>query len=243
MIEVKELSAISTEALSVLQYLLAGFLVAWLVYYLTEYKKPAQFEQILQALLALLLVRVLVSLIELLVVWLGLHWFMWGLWTARTDFIVSVCVAIGLGLLFSTSANLPAWHRLLKKRGWHPRRSDQSVWVEAFEATPRSVKPSDKKKRNTPGRWVTVLLEDDRRITGWPKRYSPDSGEGHITLVRARWLGIPAKPADPGVGGDQGTLAIPEKNLEPLVQEILIASKDVKRIEFLEDTDESRMGS
>ena len=54
------MSELTTDVVSLLQYLLPGFLVAWVLYGLTPHQKPSQFERVVQALIFTLAVRVLV---------------------------------------------------------------------------------------------------------------------------------------------------------------------------------------
>mgnify|MGYP000737068882 FL=1 len=55
---------IATDVISLLRYLLPGFLSAWIFYGFTSFKKPSQFERVVQALIFTLLIQPLVILVE-----------------------------------------------------------------------------------------------------------------------------------------------------------------------------------
>ena len=64
----------STDLISIVEQLLPGFLVAWIVYGLTAYSKPAPFERIVQALIFTILVRGTLVPIRELAYLVGRHW-------------------------------------------------------------------------------------------------------------------------------------------------------------------------
>ncbi|WP_425032221.1 hypothetical protein [Pelagibius sp.] len=56
------MDSINEDIVGLLQYLLPGFLAAWVFYGLTAHQKPSQFERVIQALIFTLIVQAIVSL-------------------------------------------------------------------------------------------------------------------------------------------------------------------------------------
>src|SRR5436853_7566034 len=92
------------EALSLLQFLLPGFLAAWVFYALTSYRKPSEFERIIQALIFTLLVKAALTCIRGILLLIGKRVSI-GAWTTDAELIWSIFVAFLLGILFSYLAN------------------------------------------------------------------------------------------------------------------------------------------
>lgn len=62
---------VSKDILALLTQLMPGFLTAWVVYGLTTYTKPSQFERIVQALIYSFMVSALVAVAEPLLLLAG----------------------------------------------------------------------------------------------------------------------------------------------------------------------------
>ena len=91
----------SKDVLSLLTQLMPGFLTAWVVYGLTTYTKPAQFERVVQALIYSFMVNALVVVIEPILLLFGRHIAVMGTWDHSAELITSATVAIVLGVLLS----------------------------------------------------------------------------------------------------------------------------------------------
>lgn len=59
---------------SVLQYLLPGFVSAWVFYGLTSYPKPSQFERVVQAMIFTLFTQVTINIVESILNYIGKYW-------------------------------------------------------------------------------------------------------------------------------------------------------------------------
>jgi len=157
---------------TLLQYLLPGFVAAWLFYSFTSYPKPSQFERVVQALIFTLFVQVLVFLIKSILVLAGniLPLFPWN---SQADLVWSILCAIFLGGIFSYFANNDKIHKKLREIGFTRESSYASEWFGAFI------------KNVT---YVVLHLDDDRRLYGWPIEWPTDPNKGHFVLADASWL-------------------------------------------------------
>src|SRR2546423_10255942 len=88
------------EAFALLQLLLPGFLAAWVFYAFTSYRKPSEFELIIQALIFTLLVKAGLVCIRGLLILVG-HRFAVGHWSNDVELLWSISLAFLLGILFS----------------------------------------------------------------------------------------------------------------------------------------------
>ena len=90
----------SKDVLALLSQLLPGFLTAWVVYGLTTYTKPGQFERVVQALIYSFLVSAIVALVARVVLYVGRYWPL-GIWDKSSELMVSAVVAILLGIVLA----------------------------------------------------------------------------------------------------------------------------------------------
>jgi hypothetical protein len=102
------------EVIPLLQYLIPGFLSAWIFYSLTAFKRPDTFGQIVQALIFTFVIQGAVLGIGAICLWVGSKGFSVGKWDARAEalwaFIVSVCLA-GLFCYLASNGVLHVWLR------------------------------------------------------------------------------------------------------------------------------------
>src|SRR5438876_10167470 len=119
------------QALALLQLLLPGFLAAWVFYAFTSYRKPSEFERIIQALIFTLLVKAGLTCIRGFALVVGGH-FVLGYWSADIELLWSIALAFVLGTLFSYLANTDYFHRLIRYLGISRETSFPSEWFGAF---------------------------------------------------------------------------------------------------------------
>jgi hypothetical protein len=157
---------------TLLQYLLPGFVAAWLFYSFTSYPKPTQFERVVQALIFTLFVQALVFFVKNISLLAGsiLPLFTWD---SQSDLVWSIICAILLGGVFSYFANNDKIHKKLRKIGFTRESSYASEWFGAFI------------KNVT---YIVLHLEDGRRLYGWPIEWPTDPDKGHFVLADASWL-------------------------------------------------------
>lgn len=157
---------------TLLQFLLPGFVAAWVFYGLTSYPKPSQFERVIQALIFTIFIQGAVYFIKILRLWIGSKYSLFPL-NAHSDVVWSIIFAVMLGIIFSYFANTDKIHKIL--RGWGITRetSYSSEWFGSFL------------KNIT---YVVLHLDGERRLYGWPIEWPSEPGKGHFVLVQASWL-------------------------------------------------------
>ena len=190
---------INSQLILVLQYLLPGFLSAWIFYGLTAYPKPSPFERVIQALIFTFIIRGATEILEMLFD------------IQSSSFILSLPIALFLGILFSYYANNDKFHKLLRALKITKETSYPSEWSSAF---------SDNIT------YVVLHLKDTRRIYGWPIEWPNDPRNGHFLLQNACWL----------VEENGKSQEVPLGDLEGM----LIDSANVEMVEFVKETEEKR---
>jgi uncharacterized membrane protein len=163
---------VSKDALTLLTQLMPGFLTAWVVYGLTTYTKPAQFERIIQALIYSFIINAVVAFIGIVSVLCG-KIVQWGSWNATTEVIVSAVIAIlfGIGLAYFTTND--SFFAFARKIGITSRTPYPSEWYGAFASKPATI---------------VLHLQGDRRIQGYPLEWPTEPTVGHFRLTLAAWL-------------------------------------------------------
>jgi len=164
---------VSKDVLAVLTQLMPGFLTAWVVYGLTTYAKPAQFERIVQALIYSFIVTALVAMLEPTLLFVG-QFVRLGTWDHAAEVITSASVAIVLGVLLSFFMTNDAFFRQARRLGITSRTAFPSEWYGAFASRPP--------------KYVVLHLEGSRRIIGYPIEWPTESTAGHFRLTDAAWL-------------------------------------------------------
>jgi len=147
------MESVSKEMFAIVQYLLPGFISAWIFYGLTSFKKPSQFERIIQALIFTIFVQAIMYLMQKLLTFSGKSVF-FGTWSTATYLVLSILTAIAPGLLFSYFANNDKLHKLFRKFGITKETSYPSEWFGAFLNIT----------------YIVIHLNDGRRISGWPRK-------------------------------------------------------------------------
>ncbi|MBJ7268055.1 DUF6338 family protein [Idiomarina abyssalis] len=163
---------IATDIISLLRYLLPGFLAAWIFYGFTSYPKPSQFERVVQALIFTLIVQTFVYCAKATFTWAG-NYFVWGKWSIHSELITSIVVASIMGFVFAYFANTDKFHSLARRIGITRETSFPSEWFGVFS------------KNIT---YVILHLNDERRIYGWPIEWPSEPGKGHFSLQQVSWL-------------------------------------------------------
>jgi len=157
---------------TLLQYLLPGFVAAWVFYSFTSFPKPSQFERVVQALIFTIFVQALVYIIKRIFFFVGKKWPVF-IWNTHSDIIWSIILAILLGILFSYFANNDKIHKKLRDWGITRETSYPSEWFGAF-------------LQNIT--YVVLHLDGERRLYGWPKEWPSEPEKGHFVLIQASWL-------------------------------------------------------
>lgn len=163
---------LSKDIIALLQYLLPGFLVAWVYYGVTSHPKPSQFERTIQALIFMLGVRALVFCERIGLETIG-KWKSIRTWDSDADLISSLISAIFLGLFIAYVSNTDSFYKFLRDKGFSKRSGHPSEWCGAFSEF---------------SRYVVLQLKDDRRLYGWPKVWPSDAKNGHFVITNPSWI-------------------------------------------------------
>jgi len=212
------MASITTEVLSGLTVLLPGFVVAWIFYGLTAYKRPSPFEQVIQALVYNILLRPFVLATGALFQFIG-KWVAIGAWTVESELATAVFLAFPLGGLFAGIANSDLLHLWLRQHNillrkvniGKPRR-----WIWTWNNAYPSEWYSALSRRH---QYLVLHLAGGRRLYGWPDAFPDDPAAGHFVISEAEWL----------IEEDGKSVGIPLDNVES----VLISVTDVERVEFM----------
>ena len=156
---------------SILQYLLPGFVSAWVFYGLTSYPKPSQFERVVQAMIFTLFTQATLNIVEFTLKSIGKFWSI-ARWSGSSNLIWSIVIALSMGLVFSYFANNDKLHKLLRKFNMTREGSYPTEWFKAFLNVT----------------YVVLHLNDGRRLYGWPSEWPSVPTEGHFLIFRPAWL-------------------------------------------------------
>jgi hypothetical protein len=158
--------------ITILQYLLPGFITGWVFYSLTSFPKPSQFERVVQALIFTIFIQVFIYVIKKILFFIGHIWPLFH-WNSQSDLIWSIIVAILFGIVFSYYTNNDKVHKKLRDWGVTRETSYPSEWFGAF-------------LNNVT--FVVLHLDGERRLYGWPREWPSEPGKGHFVLEQASWL-------------------------------------------------------
>ena len=162
----------SNNLLTLVTFLLPGFLAAWIFYGLTSHPKPSQFERAVQALIFTFIIQVLVT---------PLHWLLETMgdfialreWDSASEGFASMCLAILLGIVLAYFTNNDSFHKQLRKKGFTTRTSHPSEWFYVFSKTIT---------------FIILHLKDGRRLYGWPKEWPIEPGRGQFYIMLPSWI-------------------------------------------------------
>jgi hypothetical protein len=155
------------------QYLLPGFVAAWIFYAFTSFPKPSQFERVVQALIFTIFVQATVHITKTLLSMAGSKYPIFPCWDDRSYLIWSIIYALFLGLVFSYYSNNDKIHKLLRDWGITRETSYPSEWFGAF-------------LNNIT--YIVLHLDGERRLYGWPKEWPSEPTKGHFVLIQPSWL-------------------------------------------------------
>jgi hypothetical protein len=160
------------DVLALLTQLMPGFLTAWVVYGLTTYTKPPQFERVIQALIYSFIVTAIVALLEKCLLAAG-KFVSLGTWDKSFELVVSTAVALILGLTLSHYMQVDSFFRLARKLKLTRRTPYPTEWYGAFAVRPR---------------YIVLHLSGNRRISGYPLEWPTESTVGHFRVTNAAWI-------------------------------------------------------
>ncbi|WP_202370385.1 DUF6338 family protein [Pseudomonas sp. MWU318] len=161
------------EVIPLLQYLIPGFLTAWIFYSLTAFKRPDTFGQIVQALIFTFVIHGAVLIVKAALLWIGSNWFMIGQWDVKAEASWSFVISVLLGLLSCYWATNDKLHTWLRNRDITKQTSYPSEWYSTFARHER---------------FVVLHLNDERRLYGWPSEWPSDPSSGQFVIEGPSWL-------------------------------------------------------
>lgn len=191
--------------------------MAWVFYGLTGHKRPATFNQIVQALIFTAIIQAAVYAIN----WLS-HRALGTSFTPEGEFVLAVAIAIPGGLLAVRLANNNTVHEWLRYWPRYERWRKKVPWLPKWNWTKRPSWPSQWFSAfNEHQRYIVIHLKDGRRLYGWPEEWPDHPGEGHLILMQPAWL------LD---NGDQAPLHMTSR--------IIIEAENIEIVEFLNEEEE-----
>lgn len=167
------MESFAKDFISILHFLLPGFVAAWIFYGFTSYPKPSQFERVVQALIFTLIIQAFVGVVEGLAKWIGQYWSA-GTWDKSTEVVLSSVIAAAVGIGFSWLANNDRAHKWFRRKGITRETSFPSEWFGTFlkEVT-----------------FVVLHFKDERRLYGWPIEWPSEPTKGHFVIADPSWVG------------------------------------------------------
>ncbi len=159
---------LTKEVISILQYLLPGFISLWVINGLTSSPKKEKFDQIIQALIFTVLIQAIIESIHLIGKLLSLD-----PCPQIPTIVWSVICGLIIGILFSYFINSDKFHWLMRKWKITKQTSYPSEWFGSF-------------LENTTE--IVLHMKDGRRLHGWPKEWPSDPKKGHFLLFKPSWL-------------------------------------------------------
>jgi Family of unknown function (DUF6338) len=162
----------SKDVLTLLTQLMPGFLTAWVVYGLTTYTKPPQFERVVQALIYSFMVNCLVAILERVLLFAG-KFVQVGIWDKSMELIVSTALAIAMGVLLSYLMTNDVFFSLARYLKLTSRTPYPSEWYGAFATKPR---------------YLVLHLIGGRRLSGYPIEWPTEPTTGHFRMTDAAWI-------------------------------------------------------
>jgi len=199
------MSWVSSEVVSVLTFLLPGFVAAGVFYTFTSHPKPNEFERIVQALIFTILAQAVVGALQFALLWAGKYFGAVAPWTKTGEVVLSVSVAIVLGLMTVRMVNNDTLHGLLRRLKFTKENSYPSEWYSAFSRHPNS--------------YVVLHLTGERRLYGWPEEWPNRPDQGHFSIAQGEWpVGEERIPLD-----DVSAIVVPASNVE-MVEFVPISS-------------------
>ena len=155
---------ISIEAVSLLQYILPGFVVGWVIYSLTTYERPTQFQQLIEALIFTALIQGTVVFYK--------NFLSSEFYNKNTN-EVALMHSIVFGVIISILINNDFPHRVLRYLRITSQTTHPSEWAAVLIS------------RKT---YIVLHLVGERRIYGWPKEWPQSPKNGHFFLLNYSWL-------------------------------------------------------
>lgn len=154
----------SSEIVDVLKFLLPGFVSAAIFYSFTSHSKPSEFGLVVQALIFTIVGEAIIAALLFID---SLTWIKdWGV-------VLSVLVAVSLGLIAAYVSNNDTIHRFFRCLSITRETSYPSEWYSTFARSDC---------------YIVLHLKGERRLYGWPEEWPSRPEEGHFRITESEWL-------------------------------------------------------
>ena len=160
----------SSEVVTILTFLLPGFVATAIFHSLTAHPKLNEFDRIIQALIFTTVVQAIVKGVPLVGSLAGVA----PLWTGESEIVVAVLVAVAVAVVAVYASNHDTLLRFLRWIGLTRETSYPSEWYSAFARNPDC--------------YVVLHLKGERRLYGWPEEWPSRPDQGHFRIAEAEWL-------------------------------------------------------
>ena len=160
----------SSEVVSILSFLLPGFVAAALFHWLTSYPRPNEFERVVQALIFTIIAQAIVQGIQ----WIAPTINFEVAWIADFEILVSVLVAVIVAIVAVYLANHDMLHGFFRRLKATKENAYPTEWYSTFY-------------RNSDC-YVILHLKGQRRLYGWPEEWPSHPDQGHFTIAEGEWL-------------------------------------------------------
>ncbi|MCY4394812.1 MAG: DUF6338 family protein [Rhodospirillaceae bacterium] len=197
----------SNEAVSVLIFLLPGFVAAGVFHSLISNPKPSGIDTIVRAFVFTIIVHVIARFIGLSLNAVELNILQNETW--QITFLVTVSIILGLFSAYAWNNDL--LHKRLRRLNVTRQSSYQSAQYSAFAF-----------HRNC---FVVLHLRGERRLYGWPREWPSRPDDQHFLIEDCEWLGDEERRQLEGVSH----ILVPASEVEMI--EFLPSNLDSQRTE------------
>ncbi len=160
----------SSEIVTILTFLLPGFVATAIFHSLTAHPKPNEFDRIVQALIFTTIVQAIVKGIPLVQSLTGTEPF----WREDSEIVAAVLIAVVVALIAVYVSNHDTLHGFLRWIQLTKENSYPSEWYSTFTRNPDC--------------YVVLHLKGERRLYGWPEEWPSRPDQGHFRMAEAEWL-------------------------------------------------------
>lgn len=158
----------SFEIVTVLAFLLPGFLAAEVIRGLVQQSRISEFERVVQALILTIVVR---AILILLGHWRSTEW-IYRNKGLEDQLVASVVVSLVVGIVLAAFWNHDGI-RIFRYLRITRQTSYPSEWYAAFHKSKH---------------YVILHLDGERRLYGFPDEWPNASSEGHFCMTDVEWL-------------------------------------------------------
>lgn len=162
------MTTISSETISILAYLLPGFLAAAVFYSLTPLPRPDAFSRVIHALIFTILGHAVTQLIVLIGAPNNAEF------QPQFLLVLPVPVSVALAVVMASALNNDLIHALLRHAKVTKETSYPSEWFSTFARHAEQ--------------YVVLHLHGDRRLYCWPEEWPSDPTQGHFRVAKCEWL-------------------------------------------------------